>query len=67
MVSIVGEKVNNMMVKYGSSPKILTGNDILHQLQDVHCGKFGKNNNNLDRKRKRSPSELNWTKKKYIF
>ena len=46
-------------LEYGSPPKIFTGDDIFHQLQDVHCGKFGKNNNNLDRKRKRSPSELN--------
>ena len=36
--------------EYGSPPKTFTENDILHQVQDVHCGKFGKNNNNLDRK-----------------
>ena len=26
--------------EYGSPPNFFTGNDILHQLQDVHCGKF---------------------------
>ncbi|KAK2634641.1 hypothetical protein Ddye_029433 [Dipteronia dyeriana] len=41
--------------------------DAIVQLQYVRDVKFGKNVNNPDRKRKRSPNELNWTKKSIFF
>lgn len=53
--------------EHRSPPRMFTGDDILCQLQQLPRTKFGKNENNLDRKRKRSPNELNWTKKSIFF
>ena len=44
----------------GSSPRMFIGDDILCQLQQLPCTKFGKKNeNNLDIKMKQLPDELN--------
>ncbi|KAL2492096.1 Uncharacterized protein Adt_27724 [Abeliophyllum distichum] len=48
-------------------PKKLSGDDILKQLEFVRYGKPGKHPNNKDRKRKRTPNELNWSKKSIFF
>ncbi|KAF5468687.1 hypothetical protein F2P56_012824 [Juglans regia] len=44
-------------------PPDLVGHDILHQLEQVGNTEFGKGS----RKRKRTPSELNWTKRSIFF
>ena len=53
--------------EHGSPPRMFRGDDILCQLQQLPHTKFGKNENNLDMKRKRSPNELNWTTKSIFF
>lgn len=48
-------------------PRQFSGDDVLNQLNFVKKVKPGKNPNNKDRKRKRTPEELNWTKKSIFF
>jgi hypothetical protein len=48
-------------------PKKLSGDDILKQLHAVRYGKPGKHPSNKDRKRKRTPDEINWTRKSIFF
>ena len=48
-------------------PKILSGDDILEQLSHVCDCRPGKHINNTNRKRKRGPQELNWTRKSIFF
>ncbi|KAK3205707.1 hypothetical protein Dsin_019753 [Dipteronia sinensis] len=49
------------------APKLLSGFGILKQLEHVRHVTFGKNPNNVDRKRKCTSIELNWTKKSITF
>ena len=46
-------------------PRELFGSDLLQQLEAVKDNSFGKHPNK--RKRKRTPKELNWTKKSIFF
>lgn len=48
-----------------SKPKELTGDDVVRQLRNVNESTPGKHHAN--RKRKRTPNELNWTKKSIFF
>ena len=48
-------------------PKVFSSNDILQQLCALKEMKPGKHPNNVDRKRKQVPGELNWTKKSIFF
>ena len=47
-------------VEYGMAHKDLSGEDVLHQLESINVT-LGKHPNN--KKRKRNPEELNWTKR----
>lgn len=49
------------------APKLLTGEQILMQLDHVSVRKSGKHPSNKDRKRKHAPNELNWYKKSIFF
>ncbi|XP_039138806.1 uncharacterized protein LOC120276140 [Dioscorea cayenensis subsp. rotundata] len=48
-----------------SKPRKLSGTDLLEQLAAIKDTNFGKHPNN--KKRKRSPEELNWTKRSILF
>ena len=48
-------------------PKILSGEDILEQLSQVYNCRPSKHINNVDKKRKGGPQELNWTRKSFFF
>jgi len=50
--------------EYGMSHKDLSGEDVLHQLESINVT-LGKHPNN--KKRKRNPEELNWTKRSIFF
>ena len=54
-------------LEHRPTPKILYGDDILEQLSHVYNCRPGKHINNADRKRKRWPQELNWTRKSIFF
>ena len=62
-----GEKGKCLMVrqKIDQKPRELSGSDLLQQLEAVKDNSFGKHPNK--RKRKRTPEELNWTKKSIFF
>ena len=47
--------------------KLLTGEQILMQLDHVSIQKSDKNPSNKDRKWKHTPNELNWYKKSIFF
>lgn len=53
--------------EFDLAPKEYLGDDILRQLEKINKARPGKNENNKDRKRKRSASDLNWTKKSIFF
>ncbi|XP_052294335.1 uncharacterized protein LOC107178912 isoform X1 [Citrus sinensis] len=53
--------------EFDLAPKEYLGDDILRQLEKINEARPGKNENNKDRKRKRSASDLNWTKKSIFF
>ena len=48
-------------------PRVFSSNVILQQLCHLKEMKPGKHPNNVDRKRKRAPEELNWTKRSIFF
>lgn len=48
-------------------PRQFSGDDILNQLNFVKKVKPSKNPNNKDKKRMRTPEELNWTRKNILF
>ena len=48
-------------------PRMFSSDEILQQLCCLKHWKSGKHPNNVDRKRKRVPEELNWTKKSIFF
>jgi len=48
-------------------PREFSGDDILLQFNHLMHRKLGKHPDNLDRKRKRTPMELNWTNKSIFF
>ncbi|XP_007226196.2 uncharacterized protein LOC18791599 [Prunus persica] len=48
-------------------PREFSGDDILLQFNHLVHRKLGKHPDNLDRKRKRTPMELNWTNKSIFF
>ncbi|XP_020422932.1 uncharacterized protein LOC109950000 [Prunus persica] len=48
-------------------PREFSGDDILLQFNHLVHRKLGKHPDNLDRKRKRTPIELNWTNKSIFF
>ena len=50
--------------EYGMAHKDLSGEDVLHQLESINVT-LGKHPNN--KKRKRNPEELNWTKRSIFF
>ncbi|GMJ08090.1 hypothetical protein HRI_004478200 [Hibiscus trionum] len=52
-------------VENRSHPKYLSGKELLHQLNSIKENDFGKHPNKM--KRKRTPEELNWTKKSIFF
>jgi hypothetical protein len=51
--------------EYRPKPRELSGIDLLQQLEAINDINFGKHPNN--KKRKRTPEELNWTKKSIFF
>ena len=55
----------NGKTEHGVAPIELSGDDILLQLEILNDVKFGKHPSS--KKRKRSPNELNWTKKSIFF
>ena len=55
----------NGKTEHGVAPIELSGDDILLQLENLNDVKFGKHPSS--KKRKCSPNELNWTKKKHFF
>ena len=54
-------------VETRDAPEMLSGDDILKQLDCLRHVNFGKHPNNVDHKRKRTPEELNWSKKSIFF
>ncbi|XP_021829050.1 uncharacterized protein LOC110769375 [Prunus avium] len=48
-------------------PRVFSGDEILLQFNHLRPCKPGKHPDNYDRKRKRMPMELNWTKKSIFF
>ena len=54
-------------VETRDAPEMLSGDDILKQLDCLRRVNFGKHPNNVDHKRKRTPEELNWSKKSIFF
>ena len=56
----------NGKTEHGVAPIELSGDDILLQLENLNDVKFGKHPSRK-KKRKRSPNELNWTKKSIFF
>jgi hypothetical protein len=48
-------------------PNELSGDQLLHQLNNLTNVQFGKDENGKSRKRKRKENELNWTKKSIFF
>lgn len=57
----------NNEVERRDPPRQLSGEDILHQVNQLRPCKPGKHKDNPDRKRKRLDSELNWTNKSIFF
>ena len=60
-------RLHDGKLEMNPAPQSFSGDDILKQLENVDHVILGKNPNKKDKKRKRVPSELNWTKRSIFF
>ena len=60
-------RLHDGKLKMNPTPQSFFGDDILEQFEKVDHVILGKNPTKIDKKRKRIPSELNWTKGGIFF